>query len=110
MSTATESHAGDSDDVVVTADASDAATATRSSAAAHGDHPDFPALDFKLRGPSVAVIGNGNVAIDLVRVLARTAEEMKTSDLCEHAACVIHAATLTDIYMIGRRGPVEKVV
>lgn len=73
----------------------------------YNGHPDFAELDFKLRGPAVAVIGNGNVAIDLVRVLAKTAEEMKTSDLCEHAARVIDAAALTDIYMIGRRGPVE---
>ncbi|MGE4012307.1 MAG: FAD-dependent oxidoreductase [Alphaproteobacteria bacterium] len=73
----------------------------------YNGHPDYRGLDFRLRGPSVAVIGNGNVAIDLVRVLAKTAEEMKTSDLCEHAANVVHPATLTDIWMIGRRGPVE---
>jgi NADPH-dependent glutamate synthase beta subunit-like oxidoreductase len=73
----------------------------------YNGHPDYRHLDFRLRGPAAAVIGNGNVAIDLVRVLAKTAEEMKTSDLCEHAATIIHAAPLTDIYMIGRRGPVE---
>jgi ferredoxin--NADP+ reductase len=73
----------------------------------YNGHPDFSELDFKLRGPSVAIIGNGNVAIDLARVLAKTAEEMKASDLCDHAAKVIHVAPLTDIYMIGRRGPVE---
>jgi NADPH-dependent glutamate synthase beta subunit-like oxidoreductase len=73
----------------------------------YNGHPDCRELDFRLRGPAVAVIGNGNVAIDLVRVLAKTAEEMKASDLCEHAAHIIHAARLTDIYMIGRRGPVE---
>jgi len=73
----------------------------------YNGHPDFSELDFNLRGPSVAIIGNGNVAIDLARVLAKTEEEMKASDLCDHAAKVIHAATLTDIYMIGRRGPIE---
>lgn len=73
----------------------------------YNGHPDFSALDFKLRGPSVAIIGNGNVAIDLARVLAKTEEEMKTSDLCAHAAAEINAAGLTDIYLIGRRGPVE---
>lgn len=73
----------------------------------YNGHPDFATLDFRLRGAAVAVIGNGNVAIDLVRVLAKTAAEMKASDLCDHAARVIDAAALTDIYMIGRRGPVE---
>ncbi len=73
----------------------------------YNGHPDFSQLDFKLRGPSVAIIGNGNVAIDLARVLSKTADEMKSSDLCDHAARIIHAAELTEIYMIGRRGPIE---
>lgn len=73
----------------------------------YNGHPDFAALDVKLPGSAVAVIGNGNVAIDLVRVLAKTPQEMQASDLCDHAAAVIHAANLTDIYMIGRRGPIE---
>lgn len=73
----------------------------------YNGHPDFAALDVKLPGTAVAVIGNGNVAIDLVRVLAKTPQEMQASDLCDHAAAVIHAANLTDIYMIGRRGPAE---
>jgi ferredoxin--NADP+ reductase len=73
----------------------------------YNGHPDFAALDVKLTGTAVAVIGNGNVAIDLVRVLAKTPAEMQASDLCDHAASVIHNASLTDIYMIGRRGPAE---
>jgi len=73
----------------------------------YNGHPDFAALDFRLPGPGVAVIGNGNVAIDLVRVLGKTADEMAASDLCPPAAAVIQAAPLTDIWMIGRRGPVE---
>ena len=73
----------------------------------YNGHPDFADLGFALPGPSVAVIGNGNVAIDLVRVLAKTEEEMKASDLCAHAAAVIRSASLTDIWMIGRRGPAD---
>jgi ferredoxin--NADP+ reductase len=73
----------------------------------YNGHPDFAALDVRLPGTAAAVIGNGNVAIDLVRVLAKTPQEMQASDLCDHAAAVIHAAALTDIYMIGRRGPAE---
>lgn len=73
----------------------------------YNGHPDFADLNFALPGPSVAVIGNGNVAIDLVRVLAKTEEEMKASDLCAHAAAAIRSASLTDIWMIGRRGPAD---
>ncbi|MBS0517230.1 MAG: FAD-dependent oxidoreductase [Proteobacteria bacterium] len=68
-------------------------------------HPDFR------RGPdlgcvrSVAVIGNGNVALDVARVLAKSPEEMAKSDVVPEAGEAIAAAPLTDIYVIGRRGP-----
>jgi ferredoxin--NADP+ reductase len=73
----------------------------------YNGHPDFRCLEPALSGPAVAVIGNGNVALDVARVLAKTAGEMAPSDLCRHAAERITAAALTDIYLVGRRGPVE---
>jgi len=73
----------------------------------YNGHPGFHALAPALSGKAVAVIGNGNVAIDCVRVLAKTPEEMAKSDLCRHAAEVIAKAPLEDIYLIGRRGPVQ---
>lgn len=74
----------------------------------YNGHPDCGELEPLLDGPGVAVIGNGNVAIDLVRVLAKTPEEMAKSDLCPAAAARIAAAAgLRDLHMIGRRGPVE---
>ncbi len=68
-------------------------------------HPDFR------RGPDlsavrqVAVIGNGNVALDVARLLAKNADEMAKSDIVADAAEAIAAAPLTDIHVIGRRGP-----
>jgi len=53
----------------------------------------------------VAVIGNGNVALDVARVLAKSADEMAKSDIVPEAGAAIAAAPLTDIYVIGRRGP-----
>lgn len=73
----------------------------------YNGHPDHAALAPRLPGPSVAVIGNGNVALDIARILAKTPEEMADSDLCAHAAEAITAAPITDIHIIGRRGPVE---
>ncbi|MEQ8165482.1 MAG: FAD-dependent oxidoreductase [Alphaproteobacteria bacterium] len=73
----------------------------------YNGHPDFAGLDVDLSGKAVAVVGNGNVAIDVARVLAKTEEEMSTSDLPEEVAGKIQAARLKDIYIIGRRGPVE---
>jgi NADPH-dependent 2,4-dienoyl-CoA reductase/sulfur reductase-like enzyme len=68
-------------------------------------HPDFrqgPDLSVVKK---VAVIGNGNVALDVARVLAKSADEMTKSDIVPEAGTAIAAAPLTDIYLIGRRGP-----
>lgn len=73
----------------------------------YNSHPDFIDLNPDLDIAAAAVIGNGNVAIDVARVLAKTPAEMASSDLARHAAERIHAAPIRDIYMFGRRGPVE---
>ncbi len=73
----------------------------------YNTHPDFVDLDPALDTTAVAVIGNGNVAIDVVRLLAKTPAEMEASDLPDYAADAIHNAPITELYMFGRRGPVE---
>ena len=73
----------------------------------YNSHPDYTTLNPNLNIPAVAIIGNGNVAIDVARVLAKTASEMATSDLAKHAASPIHSASIKDIYMLGRRGPLD---
>lgn len=70
-------------------------------------HPDFCDLDINLDVRSVAVIGNGNVAVDVARVLAKTPDEMAQSDLARHAAEKIHQAPIREIHVFGRRGPLE---
>lgn len=73
----------------------------------YNSHPDFAELNPDLSVASVAVIGNGNVAIDVARVLAKTKAEMASSDLAPYAANVIQSAPIKDIWMFGRRGPIE---
>lgn len=73
----------------------------------YNSHPDYKDLAPDLRVASVAVIGNGNVAVDVARILAKTAGEMENTDLAEHAAERIHGSPIKDIYIIGRRGPLE---
>ncbi|MGE4218499.1 MAG: FAD-dependent oxidoreductase, partial [Alphaproteobacteria bacterium] len=73
----------------------------------YNGHPDFRDLAPNLDTGSVVVIGNGNVAVDCARVLAKTRAEMATTDLVDYAADAIEAAPIRDIYMVGRRGPVE---
>jgi len=70
-------------------------------------HPDFADLAPNLDTKAVAIIGNGNVAIDIARVLAKTPNEMAATDIAGYAVDAIAQSPLTDIYMFGRRGPVE---
>ena len=73
----------------------------------YNGHPDFRDLEPPLDTPAAAVIGNGNVAIDVARVLVKTAAEMAATDLADYAAKAIQASPLADIHVFGRRGPVE---
>ncbi len=73
----------------------------------YNGHPDHVSLNPALDGESAAVIGNGNVALDIARVLVKTAEEMEHSDLPEHAARAIGKAALRDLHILGRRGPAQ---
>ena len=68
-------------------------------------HPDFRDGPDLSQVKRVAVIGNGNVALDVARVLAKSADEMAKSDIVPEAGAAIAAAPLTDITIIGRRGP-----
>jgi len=69
-------------------------------------HPDKSAAP-PLSAKSVVVIGNGNVAIDVARVLVKTSAEMAKSDISPKAAQAIQAAPIEDVHIVGRRGPVD---
>ncbi len=73
----------------------------------YNSHPDYTDLNPDLRIASVAIIGNGNVAVDVARILAKTAHEMEDTDLASHASDIIHGSPIKDIYILGRRGPLE---
>jgi len=70
-------------------------------------HPDFRDLAPHLDIETAVVIGIGNVAIDVARVLSRTPTEMLTTDIGDYAIEAIDGSPLKDIHMFGRRGPVE---
>ncbi len=73
----------------------------------YNGHPDFADLDVPLRQKSVAVIGNGNVAIDVARVLAKTPAELAHADLAAHARAQLATSGVRDIHIVGRRGPYQ---
>ena len=73
----------------------------------YNGHPDRRDLNPDLNVGTAVVLGNGNVAIDVARVLVKTPAEMAATDLPDYAAQPIQRAPLTDVYMVGRRGPNE---
>ncbi|MEP4378836.1 MAG: FAD-dependent oxidoreductase [Alphaproteobacteria bacterium] len=73
----------------------------------YNGHPDFTDLQPDLNTSTVVVIGQGNVAVDVARVLVKTPAEMTETDIADHAADAVEASPITDVYMVGRRGPIE---
>jgi ferredoxin--NADP+ reductase len=70
-------------------------------------HPNFAEINPMLDGSNVAVIGIGNVALDICRVLSKTRAEMKGSDISSPALDIIQNMPIEEVHMFGRRGPVE---
>ncbi len=70
-------------------------------------HPDAAGLDVDLSPDSVAVIGVGNVAVDVVRILAKTADQLRTTDVPEPVLGRLGGSAVRRIHMIGRRGPAQ---
>ena len=68
-------------------------------------HPDMDASAFTLDAESVAVIGVGNVAVDVARILARDPAELHTTDVPQPVLEALHASKVREVHMIGRRGP-----
>jgi ferredoxin--NADP+ reductase len=73
----------------------------------YNGHPDYVDLTPDLSGGSVAVIGMGNVAVDVVRILAKSTEELAETDIAVHALDHLASSRVEDVYMIGRRGPAQ---
>jgi ferredoxin--NADP+ reductase len=73
----------------------------------YNGHPDFQELEFDLSGERAVVVGNGNVAVDVVRMLALTEEELAPTDTTVPAAEAIVGSGIREILMLGRRGPAQ---
>jgi ferredoxin--NADP+ reductase len=73
----------------------------------YNGHPDFQELEFDLSGERAVVIGNGNVAVDVARMLALTPEELSPTDTTDAAIEAFNGSGITEIVMVGRRGPAQ---
>ncbi|MGE3287444.1 MAG: FAD-dependent oxidoreductase [Pseudonocardia sp.] len=71
----------------------------------YSGHPDRITLDPRLAHPGVAVVGAGNVALDVARVLAKSADEMAETDIPDPVLDVLRGSGVTDIHILVRRGP-----
>ncbi|OLZ59860.1 FAD-dependent oxidoreductase [Amycolatopsis keratiniphila] len=69
-------------------------------------HPDVPRT-WPLNATSVAVLGVGNVALDVARVLAKTADELLSTDIPDNVYQGLKASPVTDVHVFGRRGPAQ---
>ncbi|MGL4611654.1 MAG: FAD-dependent oxidoreductase [Trueperaceae bacterium] len=73
----------------------------------YNGHPDYCDRIGNLDAHHVAVVGMGNVAVDVTRILAKSVDELRTTDIADHALDVLKNSKVTDIYMLGRRGPAQ---
>jgi len=69
-------------------------------------HPDV-ARTWPLEASSVAVIGNGNVALDVARVLAKHAVDLRSTEIPDNVLAGLEASAVTDVHVFGRRGPAD---
>ncbi|MEE8516146.1 MAG: FAD-dependent oxidoreductase [Alphaproteobacteria bacterium] len=73
----------------------------------YNGHPDYRDRQFDLSQPAAAVIGQGNVALDVCRILSKTADELKHTDIAEHALDALAESAIREVHVIGRRGPAQ---
>ncbi len=73
----------------------------------YNGHPDYRDLQFDLTQKHAVVVGNGNVAMDVARILASSYDELAKTDIADYALAALKDSKITDIYMLGRRGPAQ---
>ena len=73
----------------------------------YNGHPEFADLEFDLSVEKIAIIGMGNVAVDVARILCRSKEELSKTDIADYAFEKLVNSNVKEVYMIGRRGPAQ---
>ncbi len=73
----------------------------------YNGHPDYRDCQFDLSAERAAIVGVGNVAVDVARILCRSVDELATTDIADHALEALRHSRITEVYLLGRRGPAQ---
>lgn len=73
----------------------------------YNGHPDYVDYKFNLEAEAVAVVGVGNVAIDVARILLKTDNELASTDMADYALEALRHSKVKTVYVLGRRGPAQ---
>ncbi len=73
----------------------------------YNGHPDYRGRQFDLSSETAVIIGQGNVAADVARILAKSVDELRHTDIAEHALDALAESQVKEIYVVGRRGPAQ---
>lgn len=73
----------------------------------YNGHPEYADRTFDLSNEVAVVIGQGNVAVDVARILCKTTDELKTTDITQYALDALAQSQVREVHMIGRRGPAQ---
>jgi len=73
----------------------------------YNGHPDYRDLEFDLSRERVVVVGNGNVAMDVTRILVTDPDELAKTDIADYALDALRASNVREVVMLGRRGPAQ---
>lgn len=73
----------------------------------YNGRPEYRERKFDLSGEVAVIIGQGNVAMDVSRILCKSVEELKATDIAQHALEALAKSNIKEVHMIGRRGPAQ---
>jgi ferredoxin--NADP+ reductase len=73
----------------------------------YNGHPDYRDCRFDLSQERAAVVGVGNVAVDVARILCRSFDELATTDIADYALEALRLSRIREVYLLGRRGPAQ---
>lgn len=73
----------------------------------YNGHPDYADHQFDLSGERAVIVGNGNVALDVARILVTDPDLLAKTDLAEHALAALRESNIREVVILGRRGPAQ---